>query len=91
MRMETTTRGRQITLTVDGLPVPAYEGESIHAALTAAGIRVLSRSPKTGRPKGVFCGMGICYECLVYIDGTLQRACMTRAADGMEIQTGEGA
>jgi len=58
------------------------------AALTAAGIRTL-RTNVRGEPRGVFCGMGVCYDCLVRIDGRAsQRACMTKVAEGMRIQPG---
>ncbi len=81
-------RGRQITLQVDGRSCVAYEGETVHAALLAAGIRVLRITRKTGEPRGIFCGMGICYECRVTINGVQdQRACMTPALDGMQIET----
>ena len=76
-----------LNLSVDGKTVTAHEGDSVHAALVAAGIRQLRHS-KNGEPRGVFCGMGICYECLVTIDGKPdQRACMTRAQDGMTVTT----
>ena len=50
----------------------------------AAGVRSLGQS-RAGRSRGVFCGMGVCQDCLVRIDGRLsQRACMTEAAEGMK-------
>lgn len=80
-------QGPQITIRVDGRNISAREGETVHAALTAAGIYRLRRLPD-GSARGVFCGMGICYECLVTIDGVpFQRACMTRVRGQMEIQT----
>ena len=55
------------------------------AALTAAGIKGLRRT-RSGEARGVFCGMGVCYECLVTVDGRPgQRACMTRVRDGMSV------
>lgn len=81
-------RGRKITLQVDGRACAAHQGETVHAALTAGGIRILRVAGKTGESRGVFCGMGICYECRVTIDGIPdQRACMTLALDGMQIET----
>jgi predicted molibdopterin-dependent oxidoreductase YjgC len=99
LRIASIVRGKKISLTVDGQPVVAYEGETVHAALTASGIRRL-RKPKSIGPetthsqtsgsRGVFCGMGICYECLVTIDRVPdQRACMTIVEDQMEIITNE--
>jgi glycine/D-amino acid oxidase-like deaminating enzyme len=72
-------------ITFDGRPIPALEGETVAAALAAAGERVLRRT-SGGAPRGVFCGMGACFDCLVTIDGRAQqRACMTKVADGMQV------
>ncbi len=49
------------------------------------------RSTTTGEPRGLFCGMGVCYECVVVVDGVPQtRACMTWVRDGMVVQTQVG-
>jgi NADPH-dependent 2,4-dienoyl-CoA reductase/sulfur reductase-like enzyme len=91
LRIPSVKRGRKITLMVNGHPLFAYEGETVHAALTAAGIRTMRISPKTSEARGVFCGMGICYECLVTIDNIPdQRACMTLVRDKMKIVTEKG-
>ncbi len=67
-----------VTITFDGRPVQARRGESLAAALTAAGVTAL-RTTRSGRPRGVFCGMGVCQDCLVEVDGRPnQRACMTK-------------
>ena len=67
-------------------PIAAFEGETVAAALTAAGVRVL-RTTDRGEPRGIFCGMGVCFDCLVRIDGRgSQRACMTKVAPGMRIR-----
>lgn len=85
------TRGRAIQLEFDGEPVGAFEGETVAAALTGAGVRVLRTSAK-GETRGVFCGMGTCYDCLVIIDRQpSRRACMELARDGMEVRTQLGA
>ena len=74
-------------IVVNGRPCPAYQGETVHAALLAAGYRVLRHTVKTGQPRSFFCGMGVCYDCLVTIDGVPnQRACMTLVRDSMEIR-----
>ena len=57
-----------ITLSVEGRPVFAGPGQTVAAALTAAGIRVC-RVTESGEGRGVFCGMGICQECVMTIDG----------------------
>ena len=65
--------------------MPAIEGETVAAALTAAGVTALRRT-RNGEPRGVFCGMGVCHECLVTVDGRrAQRACMTKVRDGMVV------
>lgn len=90
LRITPLPRGAKITIVVNERPYPAYEGETVHAALLAAGYRVLRKTPKTGQPRGIFCGMGVCYDCLVTINGVPnQRACMTPVADRMEIQIDE--
>ena len=101
LRIPSVERGRKIEITVDGQSVAAYEGETVHAAMTAAGIRPMRSGlgadqlrpdmQKTAQKRGIFCGMGICYECLVTINGIPdQRACMTAVADRMEVTTCEG-
>jgi len=72
-------------LRVNGVPVPARPGQSLAAALTGAGIRLLRRSPRAGAPRGAFCMMGVCQECLVRVDGQLAQACMTRVVPGMSV------
>jgi predicted molibdopterin-dependent oxidoreductase YjgC len=72
---------------VDGRPVPAEPGQTVAAALIGAGIVVFRHTP-TGAPRGIFCGMGVCFDCLVTVDGLAeQRACMTPVQRGMRVQT----
>jgi len=81
-------RGRPVKINVDGMPIDAYEGETIASALLSAGIRTFRLSPKQRTPRGVFCGMGVCYDCLVTVDGMhAVRACLTPVADGMQVET----
>ncbi|MDZ7759816.1 MAG: (2Fe-2S)-binding protein [Desulfovermiculus sp.] len=76
-----------ITILVNGRPVQALSGQSVHAVLTAVGIRTLGTGPRQDRARGVFCGMGVCYECLVTVNGRpYQRACMLEVEEGMEIK-----
>ena len=78
-------QGARLSIDFEGRAVPAIEGETVAAALTAAGIAALRRS-RPGHARGVFCGMGVCFECLVTVDGRAgQRACMTRVRDGMAV------
>jgi thioredoxin reductase len=66
--------------------VPLREGQSIAAALTEAGIRRFRETRRAGPGRGVFCGMGVCQDCLVVVEGEPnQRACMTKAKPGLEV------
>ncbi len=78
--------GIPVPFTFDGRPLAGFEGETLAAALTAAGILGLRRT-RDGAPRGVFCGMGICFECVVDVDGRPgQRACLTKLAAGMKVR-----
>jgi predicted molibdopterin-dependent oxidoreductase YjgC len=78
-----------LALTFDGAPLEARPGQSVAAALTDAGIRSWRTTRHAGRPRGLFCGIGICYDCLLVIDGVPnQRACLVPARDGMRLETG---
>lgn len=81
--------GRQpLTVQVDGEPVAAFAGESVAAVLLALGHQTFRHTEKHHAPRGIYCGMGICFDCLVTIDGVENvRACMTPVAEGMEIKT----
>jgi predicted molibdopterin-dependent oxidoreductase YjgC len=71
---------------VDGRLVPAESGQTVAAALTQAGISVF-RHTATGAPRGIFCGMGVCFDCLVTVDGRPdQRACITPVRPGMQVR-----
>lgn len=84
-------RGRSVRLDFDGRSIPAFEGESVAAALTASGVRVM-RLTASGEERGLFCGMGTCYDCLVVIDGQpSRRACAVPVRDGMVVRTQSGA
>ena len=81
-------RGRLVKIKVDGRTMEAYEGETVAAALLAAGVHTFRLSRKKAGPRSVFCGMGVCYECLVTVDGMHGiRACVTQVVDGMQIET----
>lgn len=77
-----------IVFTADGRDVPARPGETVAAALYAAGIRILRTSPAAGTPRGMFCLMGACQECLVRIGGQRRLACQELATPGLCVETG---
>ena len=84
-------RGRPLSFFFDGERIGAFEGETIAAALLAAGRRVLRTTAGTGTARGVFCGMGVCFDCLVVIDGEpSRRACMIFVREGMRVETQVG-
>lgn len=80
-------RGRSVTVAVDGQPISAYQGETLAAALLAAGRRTFRHTVPGGHPRGVFCGIGVCFDCLVTVDGSQIRACVTPVRDGMQVST----
>jgi predicted molibdopterin-dependent oxidoreductase YjgC len=88
------TRGEPIALTFDEMSIEAYDGESIAAALLAADVRTTRRTRRGDAPRGLFCGIGACHDCLVRVDGSGPvRACLTPVRDGMNVTThvlGEG-
>lgn len=80
-----------ISLMVDGSPVAAARGDTVAAALLAAGITEFCRSPVSQSARAPFCGMGVCFDCRVTIDGEASRqACLTPVRDGMTVVTGSG-
>ncbi|MCK4473443.1 MAG: (2Fe-2S)-binding protein [Anaerolineae bacterium] len=83
--------GRKITIEVDGQPIAAFEGEPIAAALLAAGYKVFRYTVKKSEPRGVFCAIGRCTDCVMTVDGRPNvRTCITPAVDGMKVQTQAG-
>ena len=92
LRMATPiTRGRQLTILVDGREVPAYEGETVAAALLAAGYRTFRLTPHGETPRSYFCGMGICHDCLMTVDGLPNvRTCMAPVRDRLRVETQRG-
>ncbi|WDS36321.1 2Fe-2S iron-sulfur cluster-binding protein [Pseudoxanthomonas sp.] len=75
-----------LALTVDARPVSVPVGATVAVAVALAGGPF--RQSRSGQPRAPVCGMGVCFECRVRIDGVAQlRACMTVARDGMEVRT----
>ncbi|MFO1077613.1 MAG: (2Fe-2S)-binding protein [Planctomycetota bacterium] len=71
-----------------GRTVRACAGDTIAMALWAAGERVLRHSSRDGAERSLLCNMGICYECLVVVDGATVRACTTVVSPGMRVEHG---
>ena len=77
-----------VTIHIDGRAVGAEAGRPLGAVLHRELDAVL-RTTAGGAPRGLFCGMGVCFDCLVSVDGRDGvRACMTPVRDGMRIETG---
>jgi len=75
------------TFSYNGREIPAFPGESVAAALLCAD-EAVCRKTAFGEGRGMFCGMGVCFDCLVQIDGRPNRqACLTRLRDGMRVET----
>ncbi|WP_367127626.1 (2Fe-2S)-binding protein [Saccharothrix sp. HUAS TT1] len=78
-----------IHVEVDGTPVAGLAGQSIAALLLASG-RTSWRRTREGRPRGVFCGIGACFDCVVTVNGLRDvRACLRRAVDGDRVELQE--
>ncbi|MER7548255.1 (2Fe-2S)-binding protein [Actinomadura sp.] len=76
-----------LRITVDGVPLTGIEGQTIAGVLMASG-RTSWRESPSGAPRGVFCGIGACFDCLVAVNGVPDvRACRRRARDGDEVAT----
>jgi predicted molibdopterin-dependent oxidoreductase YjgC len=80
------TRPESVKILVDGRAIAAIPGESVATALLAAGIATLRHSPRRGTPRGPFCFMGICQECVVEIDGRLALSCQELVRAGLLIR-----
>lgn len=74
-----------VTFLLDGVAVQGFAGESVAAALGALGVTTLRHAPRSGDPRGAFCLMGVCQECVCRIDGTRREACRTPLAAGMKV------
>ncbi|MCP4359524.1 MAG: (2Fe-2S)-binding protein [Chloroflexi bacterium] len=73
---------------VDGEMVTTYPGESVAAVLMLSGYRTFTQSSRYNLSRTVFCGMGVCHQCLVTVDGVRDmRGCMTVVQPDMQIQT----
>lgn len=81
-----------IRLTFEGREIAAAPGDTVAAALLANGVSIFRETAISGSPRGPFCMIGACFECLVTIDGRQNRqACLIPVQEGMEIMTQRGA
>jgi predicted molibdopterin-dependent oxidoreductase YjgC len=83
-------RGEPITIVVDGEEIPAFRGETVAAAMLAAGRRTMRYTLRGHEPRGLFCGMGVCFDCSVRLEGSrFVRSCVTVVENGMKVWTTE--
>lgn len=81
-------RGQPFEIFVDGEKILAYEGETVGAALVAAGFRTLRHTNKHEQPRGLYCGIGLCQECRMIINGVPNtQACQTPATPGCRVES----
>lgn len=77
--------------TFDGTELVARDGQTLAAVLLDHGVRSWRTTRVTGRPRGIFCGIGVCFDCLVVVNGVPNvRACVTRVVDGDVVTSQEG-
>ena len=81
---------KKIKIKINGKETDVYAGDTVLASLVSAGYTILKKSRKLNEARGPVCGMGVCYECQVTINGTPgQRACMAEVQDAMTVLTNE--
>jgi hypothetical protein len=77
-----------VTISVDGIPASGVAGQSLAGVLLGSGMLGFRQTSVQGQPRGVFCGIGVCFDCLVEVNGLRDvRACQRRAADGDVVAT----
>ena len=84
-------RGKSFKIEVDGEKLVAYEGETVAAVLMASGRRTFRWTEKKKHPRGMYCGIGLCHECMMVINGVPNtKACQTQATPGCQVKTQRG-
>lgn len=81
-----------VQLLVDGRPITADAGDTLAMALLQAGVDVFRTTPVSGQPRAPLCLMGVCFDCLVQVDGRPNvQACQVRVRPGMQVRLQQGA
>lgn len=84
-------KGEKVTFYYNGQEIEGYDGEPVAAALMAAGVKVHRHTAKRHEPRGVFCAIGRCTDCVMVVDGEPNvRTCITPLKAGMYVETQEG-
>ena len=89
--MRETASAAALNFTFDGKALKGRAGDTVAAALLANGITTCRETPVSGAPRAPYCLMGVCFDCLVVIDGIGNRqGCLVSLTDGMAIETQHG-
>lgn len=84
-------KGRQVAFQFDGREMLGHEGEPIAMALKANGVIIHRYTTKRHEPRGLFCAIGRCTDCVMVVDGVPNtRTCVTPLKEGMRVQTQRG-
>jgi predicted molibdopterin-dependent oxidoreductase YjgC len=75
-----------VSICFDGVHFMLPAGENLAGALLSAGIMPFRHTPASGAPRGPYCMMGACYDCLVEVDGVNRQACMLQVTEGLDIK-----
>ena len=87
-----TAPATSVTLWIEGQAVKARAGDSVAAAVLSAGLGPSRTTPVSGSPRAAYCMMGVCFECLMEINGRANtQACMTPVEEGMQVLFQQGA
>ena len=87
-----TLERRAVTLQVQGRPITAREGDTLAIALLNAGVTPFRQTPVSAQPRAPMCLMGVCFDCLVEVDGRQNvQSCMVEVSDGMQVRLPTGA
>ena len=84
-------REEYVTFTFDGKEITAFKGEMIAAALMANGVHKFRHTERNNKPRGIYCGIGRCTDCVMIVDGIPNvRTCVTEVKNGMKVETQYG-
>ena len=90
--IEPTSEKPAITLHLEGRSITARAGDTVAMALLNAGVTPFRHTPVSGKPRAPLCLMGVCFDCLVEVDGQQNvQSCMVEVKDGMQLALQQGA
>ena len=90
-RLQPENARSEVRVVIDGAQIVARTGDTVAAAMLAAGIDHCRETPVSGSPRAPYCMMGVCFDCLVTVDGVGNRqACLMRVREGMQVEIQRG-